>query len=741
MKNKIEQFDKKMKIRLLFLISLLLIGLRSLASETELKDYKFDLMDDIFNLDLEQLKDMKLSTASKSLQSLNQAPSRIIVVTKEQIEQRGYRGLDDLLNDLPAVQILRYADSGVVNQIGIRGVMGNTYFKILQDGIEIDQTDGEFMSVSMQYPLIGVERVEVLYGAASVIYGADAMSGVINIVSSLKPEGQAGVWVGENGYKYLYANSSSKLFGGLFSIKAHYHTDQNYKFDKEYPELYTPMDKDKPAPQYAQNYKYKPHETKSADIRYVKDGFEAGMKYDYSSESTLISMSKDNVGRNRNIFDENANVNSQKINTYLRYKANIFWDIQSTTTLSYSQTEILDDSYYRNRYTGCKGGDYDCMEGYQRSKSQKYSLEETLNKELGNHDITFGAGIDFYDVTPLGYQGSSSSGKKYYMIQKGKSTNAYASNVEAPNYHEKWRNIALYLQDQIVLDENWQLSLALRYDRNSNYDTTPTPRVALINSNNLFTQKLIYSQAFLAPSSNAKYKTYGSSDGTYKDGKLHFASARVPNEDLKPEKSKTYEYNLFIPLSSNDEITLSTYYTNIKDIILLEEELPAGVYDKIYIDNPFSAQNAANANIYGGDISYTGHSYFSGYDIAYWLNYSYIQGKVDYEKFDYDLSYFASHIFKAGGTFRYKKFTFSPSIRWLSPIKVEPYDDVLDKRVNGYFIANLYASYNFTKDQKVALRVDNLFDKHYYGVRYNSSERYLSPQDTRMISIAYTINF
>ena len=46
----------------------------------------------------------------------------------------------------------------------------------------------------MQYPLLVLERVEVLYGAASVVYGADALSGVINLISSTKQSGQAGIW-------------------------------------------------------------------------------------------------------------------------------------------------------------------------------------------------------------------------------------------------------------------------------------------------------------------------------------------------------------------------------------------------------------------------------------------------------------------------------------------------------------------------------------------------------------------
>ena len=67
-------------------------------------------------------------------------------------------------------------------------------------------------------------------------------------------------------------------------------------------------------------------------------------------------------------------------------------------------------------------------------------------------------------------------------------------------------------------------------------------------------------------------------------------------------------------------------------------------------------------------------------------------------------------------------------------------DDKL-ARVDSYFISNLYWSYSIDKKQKVSLKIDNLFDEHYYGVRYNTSSKYVTPQNTRMTSLAYTINF
>lgn len=682
-------------------------------------DYKFDLMDDVFDLDLEQLQQIKVNSASKTSQNLNFTPAKMIVITKEQIEQRGYRSIDELLNDLPAIQILNHADSGIMNQIGIRGIMGNNYFKILQDGIEINQTDGEIMSASMQYPLFGVERVEILYGAASVVYGADAISGVINLISSSKENGQAGVWAGERGYKYLYATQALKLNEGLFSYKTHFHTDQNYNFNKEYSADYWGNG----------SFDFQPQETKSLNIRYEKDGFDMGINYRYFSESTLTAMNRKNS--TLNVFDKNANLNSELFNTFTRYKTSLFNEIEATTTLSYDSTELLKDSYFRNIYTSYEAG-------YKYSKSQRYAIEETLNKTYKNHNFTFGTSLEWFESIPMTYDLPTQSLSNVYI--KGSN-----EELKAPIFEEKWNNIAFYLQDQIILDENFQLSLASRYDNSSSYESTFNPRVALIYSKDSLTQKLIYSQGFLAPSNYNKYKIYGTplETNNLNDGnKYQTDTFRVANPDLKPEKSKSYEYNVDYLLSKNDLISFSIYYTTIKDLILIEEKMPeqTNFIPNTTIIDPRGAKNAADSYIYGSDISYNAQSYFSGYDLNYWFNYSFIDGKINYD-YDYELPFLAQNIFKAGTTLKYKDLTISPSIKWLSPITASHYTDNQLSRVDGYFISNLYSSYSLDKTQKIALKIDNLFDKHYYAVRYNTSSKYVTPQNTRMVSLAYTINF
>ncbi len=687
---------------------------------------ELDLLDDIFDMDLGSLKSIKIDTASKSLQSLDSSPARILIVTKEQIRNRGYRSLEDLLNDLPAFQILRHADSGIINQVAIRGIMGNNYFKIMQDGIEINQSDGEILSVAMQYPLMGVERVEVLYGAVGAIYGSDTVSGVINLVSSTKDEGGVGVWVGEYGYKYIHLNQAIKYKDTIFSYKAHYHKDGDYNLYKYYPDMY----------QDSSNRNFKPQESKSAGLRVLHGGFEAGANYRYSSESVFISMSGDNALKKNNIADKNANLDTELINAYMKYTAPLFWGVNSQTTLSYDSTELLDKSYFRNKYTNNEAG-------HKYSKSYRVELEQILNKTIQNHSLTLGLSYEHYHSTPMTYDLKSSSDRDPIL---GK-TDPLLPDIKVPIYKLTWDIFSIFAQDQISLGEHFDVALALRYDKSSEYESSLNPRVAFIHKGKNITQKLIYSQAFLAPSTYNKYKLYGtplSDDGS---GNLIVKDFRVANENLEPEKSKTFEYNLDYTLNPNQLISFSTYYTKVDGMINIEAPLSNKedfFGNGIKVLSAKGASNVATADIYGADISFLGHSYFTGYDFDYWLSYSFVDGSVKEadEKFD---AYFSSkHMLKAGSTFRYNKFSITPSMRWLSPIKAAPYEkggDYLEDKVNGYILFNLFATYDITKYQSLSFRVDNLFDKHYMGVRYNSSSKYLSPQEGRRVSLMYRYNF
>ncbi len=138
---------------------------------------------------------VQVASVSKTQESLREAPATVVVVTGEEIERRGYIYLEELLHDLPGFDITRtygfiYSN---IYQRGLRSDL-NTRTLLLIDGVEENELWSQSTEIGGQYPLINVERVEVVYGPASTMYGPSAFAGVINVITkdpeSLLAEGR-----------------------------------------------------------------------------------------------------------------------------------------------------------------------------------------------------------------------------------------------------------------------------------------------------------------------------------------------------------------------------------------------------------------------------------------------------------------------------------------------------------------------------------------------------------------------
>ncbi len=122
------------------------------------------------------------SSVSKTPEDLRETPATIIVITAEEIARRGYVDLEQALHDLPGFNISR--GNGVVySNLYLRGyrAVSNDRFLFLVDGVEENDLWSNTAFISRQYPLSNVDRIEVLYGPASTIYGPNAFAGVINV--------------------------------------------------------------------------------------------------------------------------------------------------------------------------------------------------------------------------------------------------------------------------------------------------------------------------------------------------------------------------------------------------------------------------------------------------------------------------------------------------------------------------------------------------------------------------------
>ncbi|MEY0887791.1 ligand-gated channel protein [Providencia rettgeri] len=126
-----------------------------------------------------------VTTASGYQQKIEDAPASISVVTREQLETKAYRDVTDALKDVPGVLV---TGGGSSSDISIRG-MDAKYTMILIDGKRVDtrstrpNSDGSGIEQGWLPPLPAIERIEVVRGPMSSLYGSDAMGGVINIIT------------------------------------------------------------------------------------------------------------------------------------------------------------------------------------------------------------------------------------------------------------------------------------------------------------------------------------------------------------------------------------------------------------------------------------------------------------------------------------------------------------------------------------------------------------------------------
>jgi outer membrane receptor for ferrienterochelin and colicins len=155
---------------------------------------------------------VQVTSVSKTPESLREAPATVMVVTAEEIERRGYLHLEEVLHDLPGFHISR-GNGNVYSNIYQRGYLSNSTERtlFLVDGIEQNDLTSNVAILSRQYPLSNVDRVEVVYGPASTMYGANAYLGVINVILK-EPESLLA--------KGARIGSSVHLGGGSFETRS-----------------------------------------------------------------------------------------------------------------------------------------------------------------------------------------------------------------------------------------------------------------------------------------------------------------------------------------------------------------------------------------------------------------------------------------------------------------------------------------------------------------------------------------
>lgn len=154
-------------------------------------------------------------TATRSPQMLSQVLADVTVLTRADIERQAYGGLADLLRGQACFEMVRNGNAGANTSLFVRGAE-TRHTLLLIDGIRMDsQSTGGASWQSI--PLAQIERIEIVRGAASAIYGSDAIGGVVQVFTRKgdgKPQVELGIGGGNDGLAKLDASVNGML--GLF---------------------------------------------------------------------------------------------------------------------------------------------------------------------------------------------------------------------------------------------------------------------------------------------------------------------------------------------------------------------------------------------------------------------------------------------------------------------------------------------------------------------------------------------
>lgn len=758
----------------LILFALLTIPLSIRAQSSDEMDAAFA---ELFDVSIEDLLNVGIVTASKKKQSVADAPATAYVVRKEDIEKRGYFNLIELLEDVPEVEIQRNSNPEFKNQVTIRGVAGNEKFLVLLNGIRITPPTGDGYSMGTNFSLANVERVEVIIGPASALYGVDAFSGIVNIITpGYDKKDEKGAKVSMSGGAYATSDNSfvinTKLDKMRISIAGNYYYSQEADLYNKYPQSYNwynnqffPNSRVVESPFYNDIFNSKDFERWAGSSFH---GDEIDRKFNIPTASYFLSAEAHfksfDVGIVRHdeshstslgvdpkytSYDGLAQMSMVNNTIYASHNYESFntkWSLK--TTMRMSHYTVDPKSHFANSASRWQ-------RGYVHASGQSAKFQEQVTYSF-NRKTDVIAGVSFENLSALPRTGLSTQPYDpnqpadlqtlYYVGAAGyesylddDETVAFNDSlvVEQKVYQLSYQNIGSFVQFQFKPLKKLTVTAGTRYDYNSRYGSTVNPRVGLVwaGKDKKFRAKLLYGEAFLAPSPKKSFEQSGGFYGYNSESGVFQADFfRVANPDLKPEKLRSLEGSINIVANKNIAFAGNGFYTRIEDLIdLFGQADPSQAPDNVSVFQLETSVNQGRSEIFGGTFKgdYVGR--FGDVKVSAYGAYSYIDGSI----INGPLLFTAKHTIKAGAGFDYKRFSIFPRVIFRSKSNSSIKDSQLGTFYtnSSFAVVNLHARY-VVRDRKkmnitAFLKVTNLLDARYYHVFVGNEEGMTggTPQD------------
>ena len=171
----------------------------------------------------EELGEIIVISSTKLPQKIKHTTANITVITAEDIEERGYQSIPEVLSHTPGFAFASNGGAGQTSSVFIRGLSSDNLL-ILLDGIPLTDYTQPSAAASLEHiSLNTVAKIEITKGGQSGIWGAGAAAGTVNIISKggTKDQGSISLQAGSHGTKGIGIDLSKVFEGGALSLGAH----------------------------------------------------------------------------------------------------------------------------------------------------------------------------------------------------------------------------------------------------------------------------------------------------------------------------------------------------------------------------------------------------------------------------------------------------------------------------------------------------------------------------------------
>lgn len=191
---------------------------------------------DLADKSLEDLMNIQVTSVSKREQPLSRTASAIFVITTADIERSGATNIPDLLRIVPGVDVAQIdANTWAITVRGLNARFGNELLVLLDGRNVYTPTFGGVLWDTLDLPLEDIERIEVIRGPGGTIWGANAVNGVINIITKKAANTSGAMLVGGGGN--LDQGFGTAQYGGKLAHATDYRIYTKYLNQDHLPGL------------------------------------------------------------------------------------------------------------------------------------------------------------------------------------------------------------------------------------------------------------------------------------------------------------------------------------------------------------------------------------------------------------------------------------------------------------------------------------------------------------------------